>query len=162
MIAAMPPLYLEDLQPGRTLSAGPVTVSEEEAIAFARQFDPQPFHTDPLAARGSMFQGLALSGWHTAALSMRMLVDSPLAKIANGLVGIEIRHLRWPKPARPGDALTMTVEVLETRPSRSRPGWGTAVLRWTTRNQRGETVLELENVAWVARAPGASGPGPVS
>ena len=149
----MPPLYLEDLTPGMTVSAGPLTVSEEEAIAFARQFDPQPFHTDPLAARQSMFGELVVSGWHTAALSMKMLTDCALNKIANGLVGIEIRHMRWPRPTRPGDTLTFTVEVLETKKSRSRPGWGTAVLRWITRNQRGEPVLEMENVAWVATRP---------
>lgn len=149
----MPPLYLEDLKPGDAIQAGPVTVSEEQAIAFARQFDPQPFHLDDEAARASMFGGLALSGWHTAAIAMRMLTDSPLARIANGLIGIEIRHMRWPRPARPGDALSLTVEVIETKPSRSRPGWGTAVLRWTVRNGAGEAVLDLENVAWVARRP---------
>jgi acyl dehydratase len=147
------PLYLEDLTPGMSLGSGPVTVSEADAIAFAQQFDPQPFHTDPVAAKDTMFAGLALSGWHTAALSMRMLALSPLAKIANGLVGVEIRHMRWPRPARPGDTLSLTVEVMETKPSRSRPGWGTALLRWTTRNQHGEVVLDLENVAWVARRP---------
>ena len=149
----MPPLYLEDLTPGMTLQGGPVTVSEQEAVAFARIYDPQPFHTDPEAARQSMFGELILSGWQTAALSMKMLAESPLAKIANGLVGVEIRNMRWPRPAKPGDTLALTVEVLETKPSRSRPGWGTALLRWTTRNKAGETVLELENVAWVARRP---------
>jgi acyl dehydratase len=146
-------LYLEDLEPGKTFTAGPLTVTEEEAIAFARQFDPQPFHTDAEAAKDSMFQGLALSGWHTAALSMKMLVESTLARISNGLVGLEVRHMRWPRPARPGDTLTVTLEVLETKPSKSRPGFGTAIFRWTTRNQRGEAVLELENVSWVARRP---------
>jgi acyl dehydratase len=149
----MTALYLEDLTPGLTVSAGPVTVSEADAIAYARQFDPQPFHTDPEQAKHTFFNGLALSGWHTASLSMRMLAESPLARIANGLVGIEIRQMRWPRPARPGDTLTLTIEVLETKPSRSRPGWGTALLHWTCRNQHGEPVLELDNVAWVARRP---------
>jgi acyl dehydratase len=149
----MSPLYLEDLEPGRTATGGPITVSEADVIAYARQFDPQPFHTDPDAAKHSFFNGLALSGWHTASLTMRMLVDSPLAAIANGLVGIEIRNMRWPRAARPGDTLTLTVEVVETKPSRSRPGWGTAHLKWTTRNQHGEVVLELDNIAWVARRP---------
>ena len=149
----MEPLYLEDLTPGRTLTGGPVTVTQDEVIAFGRQFDPQPFHTDPEAARATFFQGLALSGWHTAALSMRMLVDRTLGRVANGLVGIEVRQMRWPRPTRPGDTLTVTVEVLRTRPSASRPGFGTAELRWTTRNQNGEAVMELENVAWVARRP---------
>jgi acyl dehydratase len=158
----MDPLYLEDLHPGQSLTAGPVTVSEADAIAFARQFDPQPFHTDPEAARSSFFQGLALSGWHTAALTMRMLAQSPLSRLANGLIGIEIRHLRWPRPGRPGDTLSVTIEVLETRPSKSRPGFGTALLRWTTRNQHGETLMELENVAWVARRPPEPESGPES
>jgi acyl dehydratase len=152
-VTATAPMYLEDLTPGKTLTAGPVTVSQEDAIAFARQFDPQPFHTDAEAAKTSFFEGLAVSGWHTAALSMKMLAESPLGRLANGLVGIEIRQMRWPRPTRPGDTLTMTVEVLETRPSKSRPGFGTALLRWTTRNQQGEAVMELENVAWVARRP---------
>jgi acyl dehydratase len=150
----MTPLYLEDLEPGRTATGGPITVSEADVIAYARQFDPQPFHTDAEAAKHSFFNGLALSGWHTASLTMRMLVDSPLAAIANGLIGIEIRNMRWPRPARPGDTLTVTVQVVETKPSRSRPGWGTAHLKWTTRNQNGEVVLELDNIAWVARRPG--------
>ncbi len=152
----MGPLYLEDLQPGQVVTAGPVTVTEAEAIEFAHRFDPQPFHVDPEAAKATLFEGLALSGWHTAALAMRMLVASPLARIANGLVGVEIRQMRWPRPARPGDALSLTVELLDTKPTRSRPGWGTAQLRWTVRNQRAETVLELENVAWVARRPEAA------
>ena len=147
------PLYLEDLKPGMTITAGPITVKEDQAIAFAKQFDPQYFHTDPVAAKNSFFDGLAASGWHVAALTMRMLVDSPLAQIANGLIGIEIRKLRWPRPTRPGDALRATVEVLETTPSRSRPGWGTAFLRWTVRNQRDEIAMELENIIWVARRP---------
>jgi acyl dehydratase len=147
------PLYLEDLTPGFTVTGGPITVTQEQAIDFARQFDPQAFHTDPVAAKDSFFEGLAVSGWHTAALSMRMLTKTRLAEIANGLVGIEIRSLRWPRVTRPGDTLRLTVEILETKPARSRPGWGTAVARWTTRNQRDETVLEIENVIWVARRP---------
>jgi acyl dehydratase len=148
------PLYLEDLKPGQTIQGGPITVSEADVIAFGKQFDPQPFHTDPEAAKSTFFQGLALSGWHTGSLTMKMLVESPLAAIANGLIGLEVRHMRWPRPARPGDTLSVTVEVLETKASRSRPGFGTAILKWTTRNQRGETVQELENVAWVATRPG--------
>jgi acyl dehydratase len=146
-------LYLEDLTPGFTVASDPTTVAQEEAIAFARQFDPQPFHTDPVAAQKSVFGGLVLSGWYTAALSMRMQAETRLAQIANGMIGVEVRHMRFPRPARPGDTLQLTIEVVETRPSRSRPGWGIAVVRWTNRNQRGETVLEAENVVWVQRRP---------
>jgi acyl dehydratase len=144
-------LYLEDLTPGLTVEGGPITVDEEAAIAFARQFDPQPFHTDPVAARASFFGGLVVSGWHTAALSMRMLADTRVSQIVNGLIGLEARHIRWPNPTRPGDTLTVVAEILENRPSRSQPGWGTAVVRWTTRNQGGETVMVSENVIWVQR-----------
>jgi acyl dehydratase len=147
------PLYLEDLTPGMTVTAGPIVLTEEAIVAFARQYDPQPFHTDPVAAKDTFFNGLAGSGWHIAALSMRMLTETPLAAIANGLIGIEIKSLRWPRPSRPGDTLRLTVEILETKPSRSRAGFGTALVRWTTRNQNEETVMEIDNVIWVARRP---------
>lgn len=136
-----------------TVEGGPVTLTEADIIEFARQYDPQPFHIDPVAAKHTLFGGLAGSGWHVAALSMRMLADSPLGAIANGLIGIELRSLRWPRPSRPGDILRLTVEILEAKPSQSRPGFGTALARWTTRNQKDETLLEVENVIWVARRP---------
>src|SRR4051812_33787903 len=98
-------LYLEDLTPGLKIEGGPLTVDEEAAIAFARQFDPQPFHTDPVAALTGFFGGLVLSGWHTAALTMRMLAGTKVSQIVNGLVGLEVRHIRFPSPARPGDTL---------------------------------------------------------
>ena len=146
-------LYLEDLKPGMTFTTAPITITEEESIAFAKQYDPQPFHTDPQAAKDTLFQGLAVSGWHLAAISMRALATSSMANIANGLVGVEIRRLRWPQPTRPGDTVRVTVEVIETKESKSRPGWGTAVVVWDIRNQRDETVMELENVIWVACRP---------
>jgi acyl dehydratase len=147
------PLYLEDLTPGRRFLGGPVTLSQQDVVEFGRQFDPQPFHTDPVAADSSFFGGLAASGWHTAALSMRMATESPLNDFADGMIGVEMRNLRWPRPARPGDTLRLNLEVMETRPSRSRPGWGTAVVRWTTLNQSDETVMTAEAVIWVARRP---------
>lgn len=150
------PLYLEDLTPGMTVDVGPVTLTEESIIAFARQYDPQPFHTDPVAAKDTFFQGLAGSGWQVAALTMRMLAESPLNQIANGLIGIELRSLRWPRPSRPGDELRLTVEILETTPSRSRPGFGTALARWTTRNQNGDILMQAENIMWVARRPASA------
>lgn len=143
-------LYLEDLHVGMKITTGSITVSEADAIAYAKQFDPQPFHTDPVAAKDSFFQGLAVSGWHVASLAMRMLVDCEQADIANGLIGIELRHLRWPQPTRPGDTLQLTVEVLETRRSKSRPGWGTALLSWLVLNQDGKAAMQAENVCWVA------------
>jgi acyl dehydratase len=145
--------YLEDFTVGQTFGSGRLRIDEEQIRRFASAFDPQPFHLDDEAARDTMFRGLAASGWHTAALSMRMLTQSSLAAIANGLVGIEVRTMHWPRATRPGDTLRLTVEVLETKPSRSRPGWGTALLRWTTRNQNDEIVMKLENVAWIACRP---------
>ncbi len=146
-------LYLEDLTPGLVFTGGPLLVTQHDVVDFGRQFDPQYFHTDPETAGVSFFGGLAASGWHTAALSMRMAVESPLNDFADGLIGIEVRSLRWPRPTRPGDTLRLELEVLETRPSRSRPGWGTAVVRWTTFNQDDEIVMTAEPVIWVARRP---------
>jgi acyl dehydratase len=147
------PRYLEDLTPGLLFTGGPLSVTQQDIVEFGRQFDPQYFHTDPLTADSSFFGGLAASGWHTGALSMRMAVESPLNDFADGLIGIEVRSLRWPRPTRPGDTLRLNLEVLETRPSRSRPGWGTAVVRWTTLNQGDQIVMTADTVIWVARQP---------
>jgi acyl dehydratase len=146
-------MYLEDLTPGLVFTGGPLPLTQHDIVEFGRQFDPQYFHTDPESAGSSLFGGLAASGWHTAALSMRMAVESPLNDFPNGLVGIEVRSLRWPRPTRPGDILRLHLEVLETTPSRSRPGWGTAVVRWTTLNQSDDVVMTADAVIWVARRP---------
>lgn len=144
-------LYLEDFTPGRTFTADPATIDGTAVVEFARSFDPQPFHTEPDAAASLFFGGLVASGWHTAAICMRMAVESELGTIANGLVGLEVSQLRWPVPSRPGDTLQLSIEVIAARPSISRPRWGTVRLRWTACNQRGETALTAENVIWVAR-----------
>ena len=133
------PLFLEDLTPGQRFIAGPVTVTEEEIIAFASRFDPQPFHTDPEAAQAHpLFQGLAASGWHTAALTMNMITQA-IADFAWGAVGGG-GELVWPRPVRPGDTLRLEVEVIEIIPSRSRPDRGSATVRYRTLNQHGEEV----------------------
>lgn len=148
------PLYLEDLTPGRRFSAGPVTVEAAEVIAFAKRYDPQPFHTDPEAARHHpLFQGLAASGWHTAALTMRMIVDA-MGGIAGGVIGGG-GELQWPRPTRPGDVLRLEVEVLEAAPSRSRPERGSALIRYRTLNQAGEEVQVFTARAVVPRRPAA-------
>lgn len=148
----MTALYLEDLTPGRRFAAGPVTVTEAEIIAFASRYDPQPFHTDPVAAQDhALFRGLAASGWHTAALTMRMIVDA-MGAIAGGVIGGG-GDLQWPRPTRPGDVLTLDVEVLEATPSRSRPERGSAVLRYRTLNQAGEEVQVFIARAVVPRRP---------
>ncbi len=140
-------LYLEDLHVGQTFVTGSVTATTEAIKAFARDYDPQPFHLDEDAARDSLFGGLAASGWHTAALSMRLLVEG--LPIAGGLIGVG-GETTWPRPTRPGDALTVHIEVLEITPSKSRPDRGMVRTRNETRNQNGEPVQisKLGIVAW--------------
>lgn len=140
-------LYLEDLHIGQTFTTGAVTVTTEAIKAFAREFDPQPFHLDEAAAEDSLFAGLAASGWHTAALSMRLLVDG--LPIAGGLIGVG-GETTWPRPTRPGDVLTVHIEVMEITPSRSRPDRGMVRTRNETRNQHGEPVQisKLGIVVW--------------
>jgi acyl dehydratase len=131
--------YLEDFAVGQTYGSGRLTVDKDRIKAFATEFDPQPFHLDEEAARGSIFGGLAASGWHTAALTMRLLVEGEL-KPAGGIVGVGFDEFRWPLPVHPGDELHVDSEVLEVRPSKSRPNQGLIKVRTTTRNQKGEAV----------------------
>jgi acyl dehydratase len=131
--------YLEDFAVGQTFSSGRLRVDEDRIKTFAAEFDPQPFHLDAAAARDSIFRGLAASGWHTAAMTMRLLVESEL-KPAGGVVGAGFDELRWPRPVRPGDELRVESEVLEVRTSKSRPGEGLIKVRTTTLNQNGDAV----------------------
>ena len=132
--------YLEDFTVGETIRSGPLRVDRDRAVAFAAEFDPQPFHLDEVAARHSIFGGLVASGWHTAAMTMRLLVDSDL-KPAGGLIGAGFDECRFPRPVRPGDALHVECEVVDARASKSRPEQGLVKLRTTTLNQQGETVM---------------------
>jgi acyl dehydratase len=134
-------LFLDDLHVGQRFSAGPVSVTAAEIVAFARDFDPQPFHLDDAAARATLFGGLAASGWHTAALTMRMLTDGGIP-IATGVIGVG-GEIAWPKPVRPGDTLQVESEVLAVAPSRSKPNQAIVTMRSTTTNQQGETVQVL-------------------
>jgi len=131
--------YLEDFAPGQKFGSGRARVDAARIKSFAAEFDPQPFHLDEEAARGTLFGGLAASGWHTAAITMRLLVESDV-KPAGGIVGAGFDEFRWPRPVRPGDELTIEAEVLEVRPSKSQPGKGIVKLRTTTLNQRNEAV----------------------
>ncbi len=131
--------YLEDLAVGQTYRSGRLRVDEARIRSFAAEFDPQPFHLDAEAARRSIFGGLAASGWHTAAMTMRLLVESEF-KPAGGIIGAGFDEFRWPLPVRPGDELYLDIEVLEVRPSKSRPNQGMVKVRTTTRNQNGEAV----------------------
>jgi acyl dehydratase len=132
--------YLEDFAVGQTFGSGRRRVDGERALAFAAEFDPQPFHLDEAAARRSIFGGLTVSGWYTAAATMRLLVESEL-KPAGGIVGAGLDDLRWLRPVRPGDELHAECEVIEVRPSKSRPEQGLIKLRTTTLNQHDNPVM---------------------
>ena len=134
-------LYLEDLQVGQRFVSGTHRIDEEQIRAFAEQYDPQPFHLDVEVAKATLFDGLVASGWHTAAVTMRLLVDCGLP-IAGGIVGVGA-EIAWPRPVRPGAVLHVESEILELRPSRSRPDRGTAIVRSETRDQFGEVVQVL-------------------
>jgi acyl dehydratase len=146
-------LYLDDLQVGQRFASGTHAVDEAEIKAFARQFDPQPFHLDDAAARGTLFGGLAASGWHTAAITMRLQVESGLP-LVGGIVGAG-GEFAWPNPTRPGDVLHVETEIVEIKPSRSRPDRGMVTVRSETRNQRGESVFTLTARLVVQRRPAA-------
>lgn len=145
--------FLEDLTVGQTFGSERLRIDEDGIKHFAAEFDPQPFHLDEQAACGTMFGGLAASGWHTAALTMRLVVESEF-KPAGGVVGASFEELRWPRPVRPGDELRVQTEVLEIRPSTSRPELGFAKVKVTTLNQAGETVqLYIGNLVVLRRQP---------
>jgi len=131
--------YLEDFAVGQTFGSGRLRIEEERIKSFAAEFDPQPFHLDPASAQHTIFRGLAASGWHTAAVTMRLLVGSEL-RPAGGVVGAGFDELRWTRPVRPGDELCVESEVLEVRPSKSRPDVGLIKVRTTTFNQNSEAV----------------------
>ena len=131
--------YLEDFVVGQTFGSGRLRVDRERIKTFAAEFDPQPFHLDEEAARGSLFRGLAASGWHTAAMTMRLLVEGEL-RPAGGIVGAGFDDFQWPRPVRPGDELRVEAEILEVRPSKSRPAQGMIKVRTMTLNQDGDAV----------------------
>ena len=144
--------YLEDFAVGQIYGSGRITVEKERIKTFAAEFDPQPFHQDEEAARHSIFGGLAASGWHTAALTMRLLVESDF-KPAGGIFGAGFDEFRWPLPVRPGDQLHVESEVLDVRPSKSRPHQGLVKVRTTTKNQKGDAVQVSVGNLVVPRRP---------
>jgi acyl dehydratase len=144
-------LYFDDLKVGDTFTTGTQEVSAADIKRFAAEFDPQPFHLDDEAARDTIFGGLAASGWHTAAITMRLLVSGG-PKLANGVLGAG-GEIEWKKPTRPGDVLHVESEIVELTPSRSRTDRGMLVLRSRTINQHGEVVQDLTAKLIVARRP---------
>jgi len=139
--------YLEDLKVGEKTKTASVTITEAEMLDFSRQFDPQPMHTDP-----NVEGGLIASGWHTAAVVMRLVADArPLADLP--LLGMGVDGIQWPQPVRPGDTIQVETEVLAIRPSKSKPTHGIVKLRSTARNQQGEVVYVVTPNVWVPRRP---------
>jgi len=144
------PRFFEDLQVGQKFRSGTYEVTAERIKAFAAEFDPQPFHLDERAAEDSLFAGLAASGWHTAAIVMRLIVESDL-RPAGGTIGAGVEDLRWPRAVRPGDVLHVEGEVLEMRASRSRPELGIVKIRVTAVDQAGNPVQISTPVLMVQR-----------
>ncbi len=157
MSEPMPRLWWEDFPVGRVMQFGGKTVTRDEVLAFAAQFDPQPFHLDDAAAEASLFGRLSASGWHTCAMAMRMMCDAYLLDAASlGSPGIDA--LRWLKPVYPGDTLGVRLEVTQARPMASRPGVGLVRNLWTVSNQHGEPVLTMEGWGMFRRRPAALEP----
>lgn len=152
----MPGLYLEDFEAGQTFRSRRMRVDAERIKIFAAEFDPQPAHLDERAAADSIFRGLAASGWHTAAITMRLLVDCDF-KPAGGIIGAGFDELRWPRPVRPGDELHVEADVLEVTASQSRPHQGVVKVRTTTLNQNNEPVQVSVGNLIVLRRPATPG-----
>ena len=151
----MPDLFLDDFEVGQVFELGSKTVTKGEIMAFAREFDPQPFHTDEVAAKGSIYGGLIASGWHTVSMFMRLLADGLLARAASmGSPGVD--EVRWLKPVRPGDTLTARGVINEVRPSRSKPDRGVVRTTYEVFNQDGEKVLSMRGIGMFARRPEAA------
>lgn len=144
--------YFEDFEVGRTIAVGQRSVTEEEIIAFAKQFDPQPFHVDKEAAAKSIYGGIIASGWHTCSMMMRMMVDS-IVSSASSLGSPGLEEVRWLKPVRGGDTLTVSTTVLEAKPSTSKPDRGVVLTVWEARNQDGELVATVKGKGMYLRRP---------
>lgn len=145
------PLYLEDLHVGQRFVSGTYQMEEKQMKSFAEEFDPQPFHLDEAAAEESVFHGLAASGWHTAAATMRLLVTGGIP-LAGGLIGFG-GEISWPRPTRAGDVLRVESEIIEIIPSKSKPDRGAITLRSTTLNQNGEIAQIFTSKILVFRRP---------
>jgi acyl dehydratase len=146
--------YFDDLKVGDRFKSELLEVTEKQIIEFARDFDPQVFHLEPARAEKTIFKGLIASGWHTAAITMQLFVQT--LNFAEGAIGLGVDELRWPNAVRPGDTLRVETEIIERRRSRSKPNYGIIRLRNVTTNQRGEIVQTMTANAMVPRRPAFS------
>jgi acyl dehydratase len=147
-----PTWYFEDFELGKTIEVGSRTVTEQEILDFATQFDPQPFHVNREAAAKSIYGSIIASGWHTCGIMMRLMVDGFLGKTASmGSPGVD--EIRWVKPVRPGDTLTVTTTATDIRPSASKPDRGVVATEWRAVNQRGELVCTVKGMGMFLRRP---------
>lgn len=146
-------LYYEDFTVGQQFTGGGYAVTKDEAIAFASAFDPQFFHVDEEAAKGSIFGKLAVSGLHTAAISMRLKIDSPLSKVAGGLIGLGLESVKWPQPVYPGDTLRIVITITSKRLSQSNPSKGVVHYRIDTFNQHDSLVMKMDTAVLVPCQP---------
>lgn len=147
------PIYYDDLAVGQVFMSRAEAISRDRIVAFAQEFDPQPQHLDEETARGSMFGELVASGWHTAALTMRLQLESVMGRFPGGSLGAQIDKLAWLRPVRPGDLLRARAEIMEMRPSRSRPDRGLVTIQTTTLNQRDEPVQVMTAAVLAPRRP---------
>ena len=146
--------YFEDFKVGESLYCGAKTFSKEEIVEFARQFDPQPFHTDEEKAARSQFGGIIASGWHTCAVCMRLVVDAMVSHTASmGSPGVD--SIRWLKPVRPGDTVSLRATVLEAEASKSRPDRGRLILAYELRDRQGDLLMTMRAIAMIGRRPAA-------
>ncbi len=147
------PLYFDDLTVGQQFKSDPITIERDRLVAFAAEFDPQPQHLDEDQASRSMFGALVASGWHTAALTMRMQLDAAMGRIPGGAMGAQVDKLQWLRPVLPNDSLRAVIDVLDLRESRSRPDRGLATLRTTTLNQNNQPVMQMTAAVLMPRRP---------
>src|SRR5881296_3918953 len=148
-LAAMKEHYFDDLKTGDRFQSEPLNVTEKQLIEFAHKFDPQMFHLSRKSAERTIFKGLVASGWHTAAITMRLFVQT--LNFAEGAIGLGVDELRWPNAVRPGDVLQVETEIVDLRESRSKPSHGIVRIRNVTTNQRGEVVQTMTASALVLR-----------
>jgi len=143
-----PTLYFEDFDTGQVMTSSTYTMTEEEIIAFAKEYDPQVFHTDPTAAKETFFGQHVASGWHTAAITMRLMAEAG-RHVAGGMIGMGVDSVRWPRPTVPGDTLRVKIVVCNKRASKSQPDRGVVTIEVITLNQKGEVAQEMMTHIWV-------------